>query len=261
MTAPLRFGRFELWSATRQLLSVGQPVAIGGRAFDLLCELVAQRHRVVSQDELLERVWPGMAVEPNNLQVQIWALRKLLGPGFIVTVARRGYRFMPDPLAQPAPLPIRRKDPLDLQALMATLADQRWVTLVGPAPAALLRLALACARRLADANQAPLWQLDAATLAAALDAAAPEPAADRLLRSLRMRPGTVVLTTPPPPPQGLADRLAGLLRQAPSMHLLVVSHQALGHPDEQVVAPLGLPARRGTAGHAEPVLRWRLRGR
>jgi len=67
----------------------------GGRAFDLLQTLIENHDRVVSKDELYERVWPGLAVEPGNLQVQIWALRKVLGRQVIATVARRGYRFMP----------------------------------------------------------------------------------------------------------------------------------------------------------------------
>ncbi len=90
-----RFGVFELRPAERRLLRDGQDVPIGGRGFDLLQALVECCDRVVTTDELYERVWPGLAVEPNNLQVQVWALRKLLGRDVISTVARRGYRFVP----------------------------------------------------------------------------------------------------------------------------------------------------------------------
>ncbi len=50
---------------------------------------------LVTKDELLNRVWPGIVVEPGNLKVQIAALRKALGGerDFIRTECGRGYRF------------------------------------------------------------------------------------------------------------------------------------------------------------------------
>ena len=60
---------------------------MGSRAFDLLVALVARRDRVVPKDELIDVVWPGLVVEENNLQVQISALRKVLGAEAIATVA------------------------------------------------------------------------------------------------------------------------------------------------------------------------------
>ena len=84
---------FEVRPAERRLLAHGQPVSLGGHAFDLLLALIELRDRVVAKDELLARVWPGAVVEENNLTVQISSLRKVLGPDAIVTVAGRGYRF------------------------------------------------------------------------------------------------------------------------------------------------------------------------
>lgn len=75
----------------------GQVCTLGGRAFDVLQVLLDNHDRVVTGEEILDRVWPGLAIEPNNLQVQIWALRKLLGPGMIVNVPRRGYRYIGPP--------------------------------------------------------------------------------------------------------------------------------------------------------------------
>jgi adenylate cyclase len=93
VTTPYRFGRFELDSATRQLLADGQPVALGARALDILLTLIERRERLVTKDELLELVWPGLVVEENNLQVQISTLRKILGAQTIATIPGRGYRF------------------------------------------------------------------------------------------------------------------------------------------------------------------------
>jgi TolB-like protein len=93
LSTPYRFGRFELDPTTRQLLADGQPVALGARQLDVLLALIERRERLVTKDELLELVWPGLVVEENNVQVQISALRKLLGPQAIATVPGRGYRF------------------------------------------------------------------------------------------------------------------------------------------------------------------------
>jgi TolB-like protein/Tfp pilus assembly protein PilF len=88
-----RFGSYELHPNRRQLLDNGRPVAIGQRAFDVLTTLVERAGELVTKEELLQRVWPGLVVEENNLQVQVSALRKVLGTHAIVTTAARGYRF------------------------------------------------------------------------------------------------------------------------------------------------------------------------
>jgi len=55
--------------------------------------------RLVTQDELLEAVWPGTFVQPEILRKYILDIRKALGdppknPLFIETLPRRGYRFI-----------------------------------------------------------------------------------------------------------------------------------------------------------------------
>ena len=88
-----RFGRFSLQPAERRLLADGDPQSIGPRAFDVLVALVERAGNLVDKNVLLDRVWPGLVVEENNLQVQVSALRKVLGTGAIATVAGSGYRF------------------------------------------------------------------------------------------------------------------------------------------------------------------------
>jgi DNA-binding winged helix-turn-helix (wHTH) protein len=146
-TDVLRFGRFELRVREHQLLADGEPVALGGRAFDLLLVLTQRAGQLVTRNELIELVWPGRFVEENNLSVQINALRKVLGGEWLVTVPGRGYRFVapprtpaadaePEPAALPRtnlptlqPLLIGRSDDL---AALGTLIDQhRLVTVVG----------------------------------------------------------------------------------------------------------------------------------
>ena len=90
----VRFGKFELHLSERRLTSRGEKVSVGSRAYDLLTYLVQHRDRVVSKDELLDKVWPGIAVEEANLSVHVSALRKVLGAECLSTVPGRGYRFV-----------------------------------------------------------------------------------------------------------------------------------------------------------------------
>jgi len=75
------------------------PVAIGSRALDVLCMLVQRHGDLVSKDEIMTAVWPGIVVADSNLPTQIFALRRVLDRGraersCIQTVAGRGYRFV-----------------------------------------------------------------------------------------------------------------------------------------------------------------------
>jgi DNA-binding winged helix-turn-helix (wHTH) protein/TolB-like protein len=88
-----RFGRFELQPSERQLLAAGEPAVVEPRAFDVLVALVERAGHLVTKEELFNLVWPKLVVEENNLQVQVSALRKILGPAAIATVSGQGYRF------------------------------------------------------------------------------------------------------------------------------------------------------------------------
>src|SRR4029453_2187001 len=94
-----RFGNFDLRPVERRLLVNGEPVELGARAFDLLVALVERAGRVVAKEELLACVWPNLVVEENNLQVQVSALRKVLGEGAMATIPGRGYRFTAAPVS------------------------------------------------------------------------------------------------------------------------------------------------------------------
>jgi DNA-binding winged helix-turn-helix (wHTH) protein len=78
-----------------------EPVAVGSRALDILRVLLLSDGAVVSKDTIMDAVWPGVAVEPNNLSVQISALRRVLdvgsvGESYIQAVPGRGYRLVLD---------------------------------------------------------------------------------------------------------------------------------------------------------------------
>lgn len=93
------FGEFRLDLDKRQLSRKGTALPLKSRAFDVLCALAAAKGELVTKGELMARVWPGVAVEENNLQVHISALRKALADGkgddgFVLTVPGRGYRLI-----------------------------------------------------------------------------------------------------------------------------------------------------------------------
>jgi len=87
------FDHFELRADERLLLRNAQAVHLGPRTFDFLLCLVSNHQKVLSKDEILQTVWPGMVVEENNLTVQTSALRKILGSHAIATLTGRGYQF------------------------------------------------------------------------------------------------------------------------------------------------------------------------
>lgn len=75
----LRVGRFLLFPNERALFEEEKPVRIGGRALEILIALLERPGQLISQHELMERVWPKVFVQPSNLTVQIAALRRALG--------------------------------------------------------------------------------------------------------------------------------------------------------------------------------------
>jgi DNA-binding winged helix-turn-helix (wHTH) protein/Flp pilus assembly protein TadD len=83
----------------RLLTSDGVTVPLTPKVFETLLALVEQSGRVLSKDELLNRIWPDAFVEEANLTQNVFTLRKALGQQddgrqYIETVPRRGYRFI-----------------------------------------------------------------------------------------------------------------------------------------------------------------------
>jgi DNA-binding winged helix-turn-helix (wHTH) protein len=104
-----RFAGFELNEERRELRLAGRQVALQPRVFDLLLYLVAHRERVVSRDELLEKVWEGVTVTDGSLKRAVSLMRAGLREGgaedSVRTLARQGYRFVIEDLEEVAPAP------------------------------------------------------------------------------------------------------------------------------------------------------------
>jgi DNA-binding winged helix-turn-helix (wHTH) protein len=93
-----QFGPFQLDVRERRLSRGDDVIPLRLKVFDTLLVLVENAGRLVTKQELLDAVWPGTAVEENNLNHNVSVLRKALGERatgqqYIETVPRVGYRF------------------------------------------------------------------------------------------------------------------------------------------------------------------------
>ena len=77
----IRVGAFDVYPTERRLMLGDRPIELGGRAFDLLLVLVEQPGRLVHKNTLMQRVWPKLVVDENNLAAQVASLRRALGQG------------------------------------------------------------------------------------------------------------------------------------------------------------------------------------
>jgi len=275
----LRFGAAELDAVAHELRISGKRAPLGPRAFGLLKMLVEQRRRAVSKHELLDTVWHGVIVEENNLQVQISALRRLLGPQAIATVPGRGYRFMlpvegdiaahgdiHSASTEPAPalpeignLPARLPElygrDVDCAAVQALLDHHALVSIVGAAGIGKTRLALAAASAFVGTCADGVWVVELAalndprllvqTIAQSLRLVLPglrEPT-DELAAALRGRRTLLVIDNCEHLVDEVGSLVARLLRDAGTLRILATSREPLKVVDEHLyrVAPLSFP--------------------
>ena len=93
------FGAYRLDAQSRMLFREGDHVVLPPKVTELLLALVQAAGRVLTREELLQRLWPDTVVEEGSLTSHISMLRKALGEGpdgqnFIETLPKRGYRFV-----------------------------------------------------------------------------------------------------------------------------------------------------------------------
>lgn len=147
-----RFDQFELDMARFELRRDGVPVAIEPQVLSLLALLVANPDRMVSKDEVIEKIWNNRIVSEAAIAARIKSVRKVIGDDgqqqrLVRTIHGRGFRFVGeviftiDPLRIPAsPSEPAREDALADRPSIAVLPFR----LLGEAgPAAFLPEALA----------------------------------------------------------------------------------------------------------------------
>jgi predicted ATPase/DNA-binding winged helix-turn-helix (wHTH) protein len=190
--AAIEFGRFSILPHRRELLAEGQPLDLGGRAFDVLMALIEASGAVVSKDDLIHRVWPDRIVEENSLQAQIAALRRTFGADrdLIRTVAGRGYQFigeirtvsaspnaqatagMLQPTPTPSHPPTNLPEPVseligrdvELNEILDLIASHRLLTLAGAGGIGKTRLGFEIARQLLPRFADGVWAIELAPL-------------------------------------------------------------------------------------------------
>lgn len=273
----LKFGPLEIRPAVRQVWVGGALSPLGARAFDLLLLLVEERNRVVSKDEILDKVWAGLVVEENNLTVQISALRRALGPRSITTVAGRGYQFtVPAYGAEAATLargiegnlPMRDASLFGREAELAELLDAyastACVTLCGLAGVGKTALACVAATRLAaDHHYAEgTWRMqltdvrDPALLVQGvcetlgIELEGRKDPLQECLVHLRHRELLLILDNCEHIIDSVAEFVGELIARTSRVHILATSQEPLRVAGEQVMRlrPLAVPASADAEG-------------
>jgi TolB-like protein/DNA-binding winged helix-turn-helix (wHTH) protein len=111
-----QFGPFELDLATVELREGDRTRAMEPQVFALLALLVENRERLVSKDEIIEKVWEGRIVSDAAVSSRVKSARHALGDDgksqrFIRTIHGKGYRFIASAKA------LRNKAVFDTSAL------------------------------------------------------------------------------------------------------------------------------------------------
>src|ERR1700733_4009318 len=266
------FGRYRMYPALRLLLRDGDKIDLGARAFDVLWTLLEAGGKVVSKDELIDKVWAGAVVEENNLQAQMSAIRRALGPDreMISTEFGRGYRLLAaghasaslggasaEPIAPPdLPYPVtallgRASELNDIERL---IAEGRVTTITGPGGIGKTRLAIEVGRRLralfADgvclAEMAKIAESD--LVWPAIETSLPSPSTGagpigRVHVTLRDKHLLLIIDNCEHLAEPIAEAVEAVLQNALNLHILVTAQEPLGAEGEHVyrLSPLAVP--------------------
>src|SRR5215813_27185 len=93
------FHSFRLDTANQCLWRDDKRVSVPPKVYDVLRYLVENPGRLITQEELLEKLWPDTYVNPEVIRKYILEIRRILGdrldkPEFVETQPKRGYRFV-----------------------------------------------------------------------------------------------------------------------------------------------------------------------
>jgi predicted ATPase/DNA-binding winged helix-turn-helix (wHTH) protein len=270
------FGPFQLSASPRLLAKDGVPVHLGSRALSLLIALVDSAGRIVSKKELMARAWPDVIVDEGSLRVHMVAIRKALGDGlsetrYVTNVTSQGYCFVaPVTRSQPGVAPGAAAVPSDTAnglpasplrmvgrettapLIQAEVQQKRFVTIVGPGGMGKTTVAAAVAHAMLPGFDGAVRFVDlaavtdgayvAGTIAATLGLAHSD-AASGIVSYLRDKRMLLVLDSCEHvigPAAELAERI---FMEAPQVHILATSREALRVQGEQVhqLQPLACP--------------------
>ncbi|WP_434702982.1 helix-turn-helix transcriptional regulator [Pseudomonas sp. Z1-12] len=256
------FGPFAFYRQQRLVTRDGQPLALGGRALDVLQVLVEHAGRYVSKQTLIAHVWPDSVVEDINLRVHIAALRRAFGDGrdgarYILNHPRQGYCLaVHEDIQTPFSLPAERHNlPTRLSPvvgrdrilgrLLAQVPRQALTTVTGPGGVGKTTVVLRAAELLLEHFDDGAWFVDLAAIsepsqvtaqvAGALGLA--HGALGRRLESCRM---LLVLDGCEHVLGACRELAQALAVTAPGVALLCSSREPLELPGERIVPLPGL---------------------
>jgi predicted ATPase/DNA-binding winged helix-turn-helix (wHTH) protein len=271
------FGPFRLFPAERLIERSGEQLQLGGRAMDILIALVERAGDVLSQRELIDRVWSNVIVEDNNLRFHVAALRKALSDGqdgarYVINVPRRGYSFVGpitrSPVDVPKPAVISSESAVPVippclkrmvgreavvEAIAAQLARQRFVTIVGPGGIGKTTVAVSVGHTLAakydDVCFVDLGPLGDPRLVPSLLGTAlgllvqSDNLIPNLIRFLRDKRMLLILDSCEHVIETAAGLAEAIFEQTENVHILATSREALRIEGEHVyrLAPLECP--------------------
>ena len=92
-----QFASFRLDLARGSVFEGDREIELRPKSFEVLRYLVENAGRLVSKDELMERIWPNVVVNEDSLARCISDVRQVLrdeAQRIIKTVPRRGYLFV-----------------------------------------------------------------------------------------------------------------------------------------------------------------------
>lgn len=128
--AALQVGGWRVAPKLNQISRAGECVRVEPKAIELLIYLAQRRGEVVSREELLTALWPGVVVGDNALTQVVTKLRKALGdtaqqPAYIEAISKRGYRLVAAVERLDRPLPDQQaSEAADRRELRPSL--RRW---------------------------------------------------------------------------------------------------------------------------------------
>ncbi|WFU42326.1 winged helix-turn-helix domain-containing protein [Bradyrhizobium sp. CB82] len=263
------FGPFLLVPGERMLTKEGARVELSARAYDILVTLLSRPNEVVSKNDLIAEVWPGLNVEEGALRFHVAGLRKALGDGkdgarYISTLSGRGYSFVAatsrsgitaQSLVAPSPgfhhynLPSRLGAMIDreedLEKLSLRLNAYRFVTIVGSGGVGKTTVAVAIAHQLHTTFDGAVLFVDlsmvsdprlvttgvASMLGLSVQSA---DAISGLIAFLRNKRLLLVLDTCEHLVDAVATLAVAIFRTAPQVHILATSRETLQADGEHV---------------------------
>jgi DNA-binding winged helix-turn-helix (wHTH) protein/TolB-like protein/tetratricopeptide (TPR) repeat protein len=95
----IRFNTIEVDLGQYEIRDNGEPLAVEPKVFDLIIYLIEHRERIISRDELFQKIWDGREVSDTSLSNHIKTARKILRDNgelqhVIKTIRSRGYQFI-----------------------------------------------------------------------------------------------------------------------------------------------------------------------